>query len=402
MKNGALSLIYSRTIAPFVAALLAMSLMETGSALAQGQGFNSRDSRIVLPSGTVIPVVLDTPLNSKVNQRGDKFSCIVKYGDHDAGLPDGTRVEGVVMDAIPSADGKPGELDVDFRRIIFPNGDAGTITASLYSLDGKAVRESEGRFTAASDKSKDRLKWVGIGAGGGLLIGALTKQNTLLSLLLGAGAGYLFNELGNKKAGDVNLRQGSTFGMRLDRELAFNSDGRRYSERGAQYYRGDQTYDRRTSQDTATDQRYYQRRQRTPVEDQANPGLRTYLLDENADISMRINDREIEFDQSVMPYMQADHVMVPLAATGRNAAFTYRYVSRYRTIVARGGTIRLVLGSRVAIVDGERRWLPVPAEMKDGTVYVPMEFVAWAVDGTATWDAASKMVLIDTKRNRQN
>src|SRR5207247_842058 len=77
---------------------------------------------------------------------------------------------------------------------------------------------------ASSDKNKDRLKFVGIGAGAGLLIGAITKQNALTSLLLGAGGGYLANEFGKKKPGDVALKSGSEFGVRVDRQFAFYTD----------------------------------------------------------------------------------------------------------------------------------------------------------------------------------
>ena len=81
---------------------------------------------------------------------------------------------------------------------------------SANSLSGKAVKSGDGRLVATGDKSKDRLKFIGIGAGAGLLLGTVTKQNSLLSLLLGAGAGYLYNETGNKpKPGDVKGFQSS-------------------------------------------------------------------------------------------------------------------------------------------------------------------------------------------------
>src|SRR5437588_426473 len=82
---------------------------------------------------------------------------------------------------------------------------------------------SDGRLVATNDKSKDRTKFIGIGAGAGLLIGALTKQNTLASIFLGAGAGYAANELGNKKPSDVSLKAGTEFGVRLDRQFTFDT-----------------------------------------------------------------------------------------------------------------------------------------------------------------------------------
>src|SRR5207248_5000404 len=116
--------------------------------------------------------------------------------------------------------------------IVFPDGSSQPITASLYSLSGKAISRADGRLVATNTKSRDRLKFIGVGAGAGLLLGTLTKQNSLLSLLLGAGAGYLYSEAGNRpKPGDVNLSEGQEFGVRLDRDLVFSPQNRRYYRR---------------------------------------------------------------------------------------------------------------------------------------------------------------------------
>lgn len=375
-------LIQRRIVLPLAVAGLAISFVNPSQAQTGSQDNSLNTTQVVLPSGTVVPVVLDTSISSKDSQTGDKFSGTVKSGSDDAGLPQGTRIEGIIQEAIASGSGKPGVLDFDFRRIIFPNGDARTIKASLYSLDGKAVKRTDGRLVATSDKSKDRLKWVGIGAGGGLLIGALTKQNELLSAILGAGAGYLFNELSNKKSGDVNLKQGATFGVRLDSQLAYNTDGKYNSQR--------------TAQNGSADQSSADHQRQIPINDRTSYGQRTYMPGDNNDIGMTVNDHEVRFKQSAMPYMRGSNVMVPLAAVGRNADFDYRYVSKRHLILARNDSIRLVLGSRVATVDGERRRMPVAAEMHHGSIYVPMQFIDWAADGSAKWDPAERMITLNT------
>lgn len=184
---------------------------------------NTNARRISISSGTVIPVTLDERLSSNENRAGDRFTATVENGRDNAGLPDGTKFEGVVREAVPSRNGKPGVLDVDFTRIIFPNGTERTIEASLNTLDSKGVsRDSSGRLSAKSRSGDERLKWVGIGAGAGLLISTLTKGNTLVDTILGAGAGYLYNEVQRKGAGNVDLKSGSEFGVRMDRQFAFN------------------------------------------------------------------------------------------------------------------------------------------------------------------------------------
>jgi len=369
----------------------------------------SADHKLILPAGTVIPVKLDQSLDSKHSQPGDKFSASVKQGQDDAGLPYGTRVEGVVREANPSGDGKPGVIDLDFRRLVLPGGQALNMDGTLYSLNGKDVKRRDGRLVASADKGKDRLKWVGIGAGAGVLLGTVTKGNAILDAVLGAGAGFLYNELQNKKAGDVNLKEGTDFGVRLDRQLAVNVD--------------DNTYNRfqdRASGDRPTDDRYYRRGDSTtdryrrdnrdydPAKDpdyrdrnrEDNWSYRNPANREGDDIGMVIDRREVRFT-SAKPFMRNDIVMVPLEPVSKAIDTGYRYDADNRAIRTRNGKVRLNIGSRVAFVNGERRVLPAPAETRDGVIYVPMQFLSWFTGGSASWDSASRTVVVVTDRDRE-
>jgi hypothetical protein len=190
-------------------------------------GREYRRSRMTtLPAGTVIPVKLDDTLTSNENREGDKFTATVVSGRDDAGLPSGTRIEGVVREAVAASGGKPGVIDVDFRRVIFPGGEARNIDAGVISLDNKSIsRNADGYLEAKGrNEGNERLKWVGIGAGAGLLISTLTKGNTLVNTILGAGAGYLYNELQRKGAGNVNLKAGTEMGVKLNSALAYSPD----------------------------------------------------------------------------------------------------------------------------------------------------------------------------------
>jgi|SRR5579884_78224 len=371
-----LQLTNQRGLGALIAAGLALTLMTAAYAQSTprynntygNQGANSANyNRTALPSGTVIPVRLDESLSSKDATAGDTFTSTLIKGSDDAGLPEGTRLEGVVREAVASGNGLPGSLDVDFPRIVFPDGSSQTITASLYSLSGKAVKRADGRLVATANKSKDRLKFIGIGAGAGLLIGTLTKNNAILSLLLGAGAGYLYNEYGNKpKPGDVNLKQGQEFGVRLDRQLTFNSQT-------LHYYRRDNGMQAPTS------------------------GSYTSSLDQ---IRVIVNQRPIRFNRANQPYIRNGAVLVPLAALGSATNFDYRYDAGTRMIYARNAQVRMALGSKVASVNGQRRSLPTTAELRNGVTFVPLQFIAWAANGTVGWDEASGTVNVTT--NDQN
>ena len=187
----------------------------------QNRAFRRNAALLTLNSGTVIPAELDQPLSSKANRSGDRFSATVRSGEDDAGLPAGTKIHGVVRAVTPASGGNPGVLDVDFNRITMPDGQTKAMSGQLISLDGRTVeRDSSGRLVAKDRRNADRLKWVGIGAGAGAILGVLTKGNTITNVLLGAGLGYLYNELANQRVGDVELGAGTDFGVMLDQSLS--------------------------------------------------------------------------------------------------------------------------------------------------------------------------------------
>ena len=142
----------------------------------QGRAFRRAGALVTLNEGTVIPAELDTAVSSKSSRRGDTFRSTVRSGEDDAGLPEGTKIEGVISQVTPASSGNPGVLDVDFTRIILPGGQTRAIEGSLISLDRETVqRDASGRLVARDRRAADRLKWVGIGAGAGAIISVLTR-----------------------------------------------------------------------------------------------------------------------------------------------------------------------------------------------------------------------------------
>jgi hypothetical protein len=312
----------------------------------------------------------------------------VKSGREDAGLPVGTRVEGVVRQAIPARGNEPGVLDMDFRRVIYPDGESQSIDASLISLDARSIKRTEsGRLVASVDKSKDRLQWIGIGAGAGFILSKLTRGNLLQDILLGAGAGYLFNEFKKDKPGDVNLKAGTEFGVRLDRQVTVYTNDDRERTRPAseeRYSGGDR--DREYDVDIPAPRR---ERDRWDREDEA-----PYSEDE---IGVMIDDRNVRFNGD-KPFVRGGVVFVPLEPVARTARIDYRYDASRRMIRMRNGEVRVSIDSRIAIVNGERRRLNAAPELRSGTVYVPMEFLAFAANGTVYRDRASNTVVVLTER----
>ena len=158
----------------------------------QGAIGQSKSRTVSLRAGTVIAVKLDTPLSSKDSSSGDVFTATVKdsnSSNSSYALPSGTRIEGVVRQAKPMRDKKPGVLDLTFKRIIFPDGREYSLKGSLIGLDGKNVSRGKDGLLIANKKHKtDRLTYVGYGAGAGLLIGILTHKNDAIrDTAIGAG-----------------------------------------------------------------------------------------------------------------------------------------------------------------------------------------------------------------------
>src|ERR1700730_4501381 len=122
-----------------------------------------RPRPIVVPAETVISVVLDEPVGSKISTPGQNFAASVSEAvefDGRVAIPKGARASGVVKDAKPAGRFKGGaslELTLASIEINGTNYDVRT-TAPVETSKGK------GKRTAAM---------VGGGAGGGALIGGL-------------------------------------------------------------------------------------------------------------------------------------------------------------------------------------------------------------------------------------
>jgi len=183
---------------------------------------------VVIPATTVIPVSLDTPLSSLTGKVGDGFGVtVVSSQDGDAEFPRGTRLVGSIVGLQKADSNKPGILDLLFREAWMLDGSKVTLDGSVISLDDKSVtRAADGRLRARVEStSGDRLKFIGIGAGAGLIIGKLLDENLLVGGLLGAAAGYLYNEVTTDKVKprDVVVKAGTVFGVRMDRAVSYSA-----------------------------------------------------------------------------------------------------------------------------------------------------------------------------------
>jgi len=369
----------------------ALALSLSGMAQAQRPGYTTR--QVSLPEGTVLRAELNDRLSSVDSHPGDRFRATIRSDQDSAGLPSGTQVEGQVTSVRRASEKEPGTVDVDFTTLRTPDGRTYPINASLTSLDSDSVRRnSSGRLEARGRSSKDKTKFIGYGAGAGALIGALSHGNLLTSAILGAAGGYLYGQLNKDKSqnngrySDVNLKSGTEFGVRVDRDLV-----------AALPYDRNAPYNTRNSRYTDPNQnpRYSDTNPRS--DDRRTGGTNR---DRAEDIRVMVNDRDVRFG-SDRPFMSAGRVMVPLATVLESASYRYNYNSQDREVTVYGsrGDTRMTIGDNFATVDGRRVRLDTPAQRIDGVIYVPAQFLEEATDIRTDWDADQRTLRL-TVRSR--
>lgn len=203
-----------------------VSISTNGAPAPSGGGTAVAGVRTIsVPAGVVVPVTLDQALSSATARVGDTFTATVKserMGDSE--FPGGSKVEGVVTEVQRKTGNEPGVLDLQFRSVTLPDNTRLSIRGQLAALDGEGVTNSNGRIVAPAAKGgSNKLKVIGIGAGAGYLIGkVLLKKDGVLSAVLGAAGGYLYDASKNKKkAADARVAAGTTLGVRLNQGVSY-------------------------------------------------------------------------------------------------------------------------------------------------------------------------------------
>ncbi len=175
----------------------------------------SRSEPIVIPESTAIHVTLDQALASNQTRPGDHFAATVSEPvviDGKTVIPQGASAEGFVVDARPSG------------RLL------GRARLQL-ALDSVAVRgenydvRTSSNWRKGGDHKKRNWAWIGGGAGGGALIGALAGggEGALIGGPIGAGAGTTVAFLTGKK--DIHLRPETQLTFKLSEPVTIPVKG---------------------------------------------------------------------------------------------------------------------------------------------------------------------------------
>lgn len=141
----------------------------------------SRPKPIVVPAETVISVVLDEAVGSKISTPGQQFSASVREPvevDGRVAIPKGARATGLVKDAKPAGRFKGGAV----LELTLTNIEVNGVNHDVHTTSPTEASKGKGKRTAAM---------VGGGAGGGALIGGLAGggKGAIIGGLIGAAAG---------------------------------------------------------------------------------------------------------------------------------------------------------------------------------------------------------------------
>ncbi|MBI1332528.1 MAG: hypothetical protein GC165_06580 [Armatimonadetes bacterium] len=173
------------------------------------------------PEGSVLKVKLDNKLESKTAKVGDKFTATLDTGKQPDyfGLPKGTKVEGHVSAARARQGKTAGQLELSADTLVLANGERFPIEATTMKIDKRSVTNDKGRLMAAPAYRHTSTNYVATGAAVGVVAAAITGGDLLAGGILGAAIGFLIGQSHNNTyAQDVTLKQGTTFGVRFNKD----------------------------------------------------------------------------------------------------------------------------------------------------------------------------------------
>lgn len=115
------------------------------------------------------------------------------------------------------------------------------------------------------------------------------------------------------------------------------------------------------------------------------------------DITILINNSEISTD--VAPVIMNGRTMVPARAIFESLGADVGWNGETRTVTvsAKGVDVNLVVGSRVAVVNGNNIYLDQPAAVVEGRTIVPIRFISENIGARVGWNPDTKTVSLETE-----
>ncbi len=185
------------------------------------------DPMSALPAGTEVKIKLETPISTRNNKAGDRFSGRVTADVTLHGrtiIPVGAALEGHVAraDERRRFRGKP-LIDLRPETVVMPNGDRLALNAVIVDASARPDVDvnDEGKLVGRGHDGSD-WKETGIAAGAGALVGGIVAGGH--GALIGAGAGATASVVHWMiKRRDADLPAGTEIIMELSRPMTLAS-----------------------------------------------------------------------------------------------------------------------------------------------------------------------------------
>lgn len=190
------------------------ALLAFAGLIAATAKFSDQNAPATIPDETVLHVTLDQSLSSDQSRSGDHFEATLSQPivvDDKTVIPQGTHVQGLVVDAHPS-----GRLRGRARL---------QLALQSIELDGKTYQIStSSSLNQGGSHKKRNWAWIAGGGGGGALIGALAGggKGALIGGPVGAGAGTAVAFMTGKK--DIHLGPETPLTFRLAQPLTLDDN----------------------------------------------------------------------------------------------------------------------------------------------------------------------------------
>ena len=178
-----------------------------------------------VPAGQTFRVRMNETLSSKTAKAGDTFTTTLTEPVYASTgvivIPTGSIVLGRVDSVTPAKKGgDPGTIGVSFIQVTLPNATKRAINGSLTNLDTKSAKSDNEGNASGDDRKNDKLIFIGGGAAGGAILGAVIGggKGALIGGILGAGAGLLGERL--TKGEEAQVKSGTEFGVYLNKAIS--------------------------------------------------------------------------------------------------------------------------------------------------------------------------------------
>ena len=330
----------------------------------------SAQTRLVLPEGSVIIVRTSSPLESATAKAGQTFETVVADTvrvDNYTVIPAGSRIRGVVTFAQAANRQRSGVMEVNFDRLLLPDGKGYTLSGKLTSTDAAERRQIE------SDPNARVVLVGGRGGVGAAIAGAGSERSPASGILA---------ELGNllSEGRDVRVPAGTPLAIQLEQGLVLS---RRGAARAPDAFTIYTAADRiRAAQQALAQQNYYRGSVNGQLDDATQRALFEFQIDKGIIATGNLDGRTAQALGLSATADAGDAAILSPEEASLLRRGAQALVGRYRQDLAISASGRL--DARRAYAEGDvDLWFALSAFADNASLYEQLVRVSGNIEGSA-------------------